>query len=228
MSTRLPCVEIEPPHAADSAIIWLHGLGANGHDFEPIVPELGLSPSSNTRFIFPHAPQRPVTINNGFVMPAWFDILTLERRNPIDEAGILESVTALHTLIQREETRGICSERIVLAGFSQGGVIATQAALRYEKPLGGLMSLSSYLPLTESLSLVHNPANLTLPIFMAHGHHDPVLPYTLGYEAYLFLQSSGYQVEWHEYSMQHQVCGEEIEDISEWLLNLQALKPVTP
>lgn len=224
MNPILPCVVIEPDAPAHITIIWLHGLGANGHDFEPIVPELKLPSSPGIRFVFPHAPQRPITINNGYSMPAWFDILTLERHDPVDSAGIFESIAALHALIKREETCGISSTRIILAGFSQGGVIATHAALRYEKPLGGLMSLSSYLPLGATLSDIRNPANLNIPIFMAHGRYDPVLPYQFGQNARDILQNLGYTVEWHEYPMEHHVCAAEIADISHWLQNLRALE----
>lgn len=223
MSDILDCVEIEPnsPESpAIASIIWLHGLGANGHDFETIVPELRLPQEIPIRFVFPHSPSRPITINNGHVMPGWFDILDLESRDNADKTGILESVHQLEQLIQRENERGIPSNKIILAGFSQGGVIALHTALQYKEPLAGIMVLSSYLPLVEYLEEQLNESNKNTPVFWAHGQYDPVLKIGLGQSAYKQLQHWGYKTEWHEYPMEHQVCTEEIQHISQWLQSL--------
>lgn len=215
-------VEVEVGAEPDCSIIWLHGLGADGHDFEPIVPELRLDGVLDARFVFPHAPERPVTINGGMVMRAWYDILTLERNGPQDEAGILESSRLLVRLIEREHQRGLDYGRIVVAGFSQGGAIALHTALRYERPLAGAMVLSSYLPLAsafaEWLTGEAAPASKDVPIFMAHGTLDPMLPLALGKSSQALLQNAGFEVRWHEYPMGHSVCAEEIADIRAWLV----------
>ncbi len=206
------------------SVIWLHGLGADGHDFEPVVPELGLAGRVSLRFVFPHAPLRPVTINAGMTMRAWYDVISLDRGGPQDEAGIRESSRLLELLIERENERGISSENIVLAGFSQGGAIALHTALRYPHEIAGLMALSAWLPLADSFDaeVVRNAKAQAkeLPIFMAHGSFDPMLPIALGQHSHETLRKAGYSVEWHEYPMAHAVCGEEIADIRNWLLSV--------
>jgi phospholipase/carboxylesterase len=214
-------VEIETGRdEPQGSVIWLHGLGADGHDFEPIVPELRLPEELALRFVFPHAPMRPVTINGGIKMRAWFDILSLDRDGLADEAGVRESTATLEALIQREIERGIDASNIVIAGFSQGGAIAMHAALRSKQKLAGLMALSTYLPLASELG----DDIVKLPIFMAHGTFDPVLPMALGRESADLLLAKGLDVEWHDYPMAHAVCAEEIEDIRRWLLTVFAIK----
>ena len=218
----LECVEREPSTPARSSIIWLHGLGADGHDFEPIVPELGLAEDLAVRFIFPHAPERAVTINGGMVMRAWYDILGLDIRRDEDIEGLRTSETQVRTLVEREVSRGVSEERIVLAGFSQGGAIALQAGVRHPRRLAGIMALSTYLTLPEQLESEADPANGDCPIFMAHGTHDPVVPYEGGQLSRQALEAQGYEIEWREYPMQHSVCAEEIADISSWLTGVLA------
>ena len=224
-------IEVETATDCDGSVIWLHGLGADGHDFEPIVPELRLGGQARLRFVFPHAPVRPVTINGGMAMRAWYDIYSLERSGPVDEAGIRQSGAMLEGLIQRERDRGIASERIVVAGFSQGGAIAAHAALRYPDPLAGLMALSTYVPLHSTLEkeVFGNAAAQPkqLPIFMAHGSLDPMLPMALGESSREILVGQGYSVEWHDYPMGHAVCAEEIEDIRHWLESVYAASPAS-
>lgn len=216
--TLLDCVEIEPKQSADAAVIWLHGLGADGHDFEPIVPELGLPSDHRVRFIFPHAPKRPVTINQGFVMRAWYDIFDLEKRIRHDEAGFNDSEQLVRNLLDRErEERGIAAERIVLAGFSQGGAMTLHTGLRYEHKLAGLLALSCYLAMHEKLPQERADANLDTPIFMAHGEFDPVLPMQLGQMSYQFLKQQGYDISWQQYPMPHSVSPREIDDVGTWL-----------
>jgi len=220
------CVELQTGESPVGSVIWLHGLGADGHDFEPIVSELRLPPDLPLRFVFPHAPVRPVTINGGMAMRAWYDILGLDRDAATDEAGIRESADILNALIAREQERGIPAERIVAAGFSQGGAIALHAALRFPGRLAGLMALSTYLPMPDRFEaeVLDNPAcgPRDLPIFMAHGSFDPMLPMQLGQRSAALLEQSGFSVEWHDYPMAHAVCGEEIEDIRSWLLSVFA------
>lgn len=211
----LPTVEVETGPAPERAVIWLHGLGADGHDFEPIVPELGLELA--VRFVFPHAPVRPVTLNQGYRMRAWYDITGLDRRALQDEAGIRQSARQVEALIARENARGVPSDRIVLAGFSQGGAIALHAGLRQASPLAGVMALSTYLPLEQAFAKERAPASATVPVFMAHGSADPVLAAALGEHSRDLLQQLGYPVEWHAYPMGHQVCLEEIRAIAAWL-----------
>ena len=218
----LECVEREPSVPARSSIIWLLGLGADGHDFEPIVPELGLAEDLAGRFIFPHAPERAVTINGGMVMRAWYDILGLDIRRDEDIEGRRTSETQVRALVEREVSRGVSEERIVLAGFSQGGAIALQAGVRHPRRLAGIMALSTYLTLPEQLESEADPANGDCPIFMAHGTHDPVVPYEGGQLSRQALEAQGYEVEWREYPMQHSVCAEEIADISSWLTGVLA------
>ncbi len=217
-------VELETGPNPAGSVIWLHGLGADGHDFEPIVPELSLPDSVRLRFIFPHAPVRSVTINGGMQMRAWYDIFSLEPDGPSDESGIRESAAILHSLISRELERGIAGDKIVVAGFSQGGAIALHAALRSATRLAGLMALSTYLPMPEKLQdevlQKADIKNLSLPIFMAHGSFDPVLPVQLGQTSNQQLTAAGFSVEWHEYPMAHAVCAEEIADIRTWLLSI--------
>jgi phospholipase/carboxylesterase len=211
-------VVLAPAMPATGSVIWLHGLGADGHDFVPIVPELRLPPSLALRFVFPHAPVRPVTINNGLRMRAWYDIQVLSEGGPEDEAGIRESAALLAQYIQREREAGVAANRIVVAGFSQGGAIALHAALRYPEQLAGVLALSTYLPLQASFAVEAAPANRDLPILMCHGRFDPMLPMQLGTASRDFLRAAGYAVEWKEYPMQHQVCLEEIRDIAAWLM----------
>ena len=220
--TLLETVEIDASGTPDGSVIWLHGLGADGHDFEPIVPELRLQGRLNLRFIFPHAPVRPVTINGGMVMRAWYDILTLDREGPVDEVGIRASGRQLVELIEREHERGIAYDRILLAGFSQGGAIVSHTAMWFPHRVAGLMALSTYLPLQRSFAddIAGKIADdfLALPIFMAHGTGDPVVPMALGEQSRDFLQANGFAIEWHEYPMANAVCAREIEDIRRWLL----------
>lgn len=211
----LESLEIETGPAPDAAIIWLHGLGADGHDFEPVVPELGLEGLA-IRFVFPHAPVRPVTINGGMAMRAWYDI----RDNAIrreDEAGVRESQSQVEALIARELSRGIGSRRIVLAGFSQGGAIALHTALRHRAPLAGILALSTYLPLADTLEREAVDENRAIPVFMAHGRADPVIPLARAAESRARLESLGWGVQWHEYPMPHSVCAAELADIGAWL-----------
>lgn len=210
----LPCVEIDPPGAPRTCVLWLHGLGADGHDFEPIAAQLALPETLGVRFVFPHAPQRPVTINGGYVMRAWYDILAPGRGHVVDEAGIRDSRRQVERLIDRERSCGIPADGIVLAGFSQGGVIALEAAARYRETLGGVLALSTYLALPEPFP----DAGKNIPIFMAHGTQDPIISYSLGVDSRNTLERKGYAVEWHSYPIPHAVCPEEIRDIRAWLL----------
>jgi phospholipase/carboxylesterase len=202
----------------DACVIWLHGLGADGHDFEPIVPELRLDPGLNIRFVFPHAPMIPVTINQGFVMRAWYDIRENRIEAEQDEAGIRESDRFLNQLIAGQVDAGIAEERIVLAGFSQGGAISLFTALRYPGKLAGAMVLSAYLPLSSSLAAEKSASSAQLPVFLAHGSEDPVVPVDLAYQTRGQLEREGYQPAWHEYpGMAHSVSAQEIDDIAAWL-----------
>jgi len=212
----LDALVIEPQQPATAAVIWLHGLGADGHDFEPIVPELGLG-DAPIRFIFPHAPQRPVTINMGYVMRAWYDITAPDLGQGQDEAGTRESERLLQAWIEHEIAQGIPAERIILAGFSQGGAIALHTGLRYRQKLGGIMALSTYLPLADTVADEKHAANADIPIFMAHGSDDPIIPLAFAAQSRDQLVSLGHTVEWHEYPMPHSVCMEEIQAISAWL-----------
>jgi len=231
MSHRLQestdAVVLAPAGAATASVIWLHGLGADGHDFVPIVPELEMPPSSAARFVFPHAPVRPVTINNGMRMRAWYDIKVLSAAGSEDEQGIRASAALLAQHIQREREAGIAAHRIVVAGFSQGGAIAMHAALRYPERLAGVIGLSTYLPLRATLAAEASVVNRDLPVLMCHGRFDPMLPMQLGLASRDFLRSEGYSVEWKEYPMQHQVCPEEIRDIATWLAARLAAEPAS-
>ena len=213
----MEAIEIETGPRPERAVIWLHGLGADGHDFEPVVPELRLPAKLPVRFIFPHAPQRPVTINMGMRMRAWYDILQLGGGTE-DEAGIRESQGLLEKLIAEQKRNGIPARRIVLAGFSQGGAIVLQTALRHPERLGGAMALSTYLPLQDKLEKERNPMNNDLPVFMAHGQYDNMIPMFRAAQSRDALQALGYAVEWHDYQMPHSVCPEELADIAAFLL----------
>ena len=210
-------VVLEPTTTADAAVIWLHGLGADGYDFVPIVQELRLPATMAVRFIFPHAAPRPVTINNGFVMRAWYDITSLGPDRKEDDVGIRESATVVNHYVQQQNARGVESQRIVIAGFSQGGAIALQAGLRYPERIAGIMALSTYLPLRDAVAAEATQANRDVPILMCHGLRDDVVPAALGKASRDVLTSLGYQVEWQSYPMEHQVCMEEVLDISKWL-----------
>ena len=211
----LPSIEQETRPNPDATVIWLHGLGADGYDFAPIVPELNLPESLAIRFIFPHAPSIPVTVNNGFVMPAWFDIMEMEIDRKIDSKQLLISAAAIARYVDRELARGIDSRRIILAGFSQGGAVAYQVGLSYPKPLGGLIAMSTYFATSDSIEL--NQANLGLPIEIYHGLYDPVVPQVLGIRAADFLKNRSYAVSFRTYPMEHAVCPQQIGHISEAL-----------
>ena len=214
----LESIEIRTGDAPELAVVWLHGLGADGHDFEPIVPELKVE--LPVRFVFPHAPVRRVTINGGMPMRAWYDILSFERGAEEDAAGIRASAAAVTALVDREVARGMAPERIVLAGFSQGGAVALHTALREPRPLAGVLALSTYLPLAATLAAERNAANARVPIFMAHGTADAVLPLALAESSRHALTALGYAVEWHVYPMAHSVCLEEVSAIGAWLAAL--------
>ena len=213
----LETVETATRGASELAVIWLHGLGADGHDFEPIVPELRLA--IGARFVFPHAPIRPVTINGGLPMRAWYDIVGFDAAAE-DAAGIRASATAVARLVDREVERGIATEQIVLAGFSQGGAIALHLALREPRRLAGVLALSTYLPLAATIANEKSAANAALPIFMAHGSADPVIPLAHADASRRALEREGYAVDWHVYPMAHAVCLPEIEAIGAWLEGL--------
>ncbi|MEP1445338.1 MAG: alpha/beta hydrolase-fold protein [Paraglaciecola sp.] len=213
----LPYVEVNPDVKAKATVIWLHGLGDSGNGFAPIVPDLKLPSELGIRFVFPHAPTRPVTINNGMLMRAWYDITSLDFNHRADSQGVKESSAFVANLIEQEIAQGIPANKIVLAGFSQGGVIALNLGTRYEKTLAGIMSMSSYMSEPEKLKEEAHSANKSTPIFVAHGTHDDVVPVFMGNAAFKVLQSNGYQVTWHEYAMQHNVCMQQLNDISSWL-----------
>lgn len=212
------CVEVTTGANPSGSVIWLHGLGADGHDFEPIVPELHLPADLALRFVFPHAPQRPVTINGGMVMRAWYDIISLDAEGRADAAGVHESTAILEELIAREKERGINADKIVIAGFSMGGAIAINTALHTNEKLAGLMALSTYLPLPSEVD--GSRGNRDLPVLMAHGSFDPMLPMQWGQMSAERLTDAGFTIEWHDYPMAHAVCPEEIRDIREWLIKI--------
>ena len=213
----LTTVEIEPKTAARSSVIWMHGLGADARDFEPIVPELRLPDELGIRFVFPNAPIRPVTVNGGMRMRAWYDVLSMDLPRQEDPEGVYASERALCDLLEREKQRGIAADRIVLAGLSQGGAMALHTALRYPDRLAGILALSCYLPLTSKFSDERRPANQPTPIFMAHGDYDAVIPMRYGQQSAELLENLGYSVAWQDYGMGHEVCWEEIRDIAQWL-----------
>ena len=217
VSDLLETVEFETGATPAAAVIWMHGLGADGHDFAPIVPELGLPRSRSVRFVFPHAPMRPVTINQGWVMRAWYDVREDRGERREDEAGVRASQRAITTLIERERSRGVPDRRVVLAGFSQGGAMALHTGLRHPERLAGIMALSCFLPLSTTLDAEVSPANRDVPVFMAHGTEDPMIPLPRGRRGYDTLAALGYSLEWHDYRMAHAVSPEEIRDISDWL-----------
>jgi phospholipase/carboxylesterase len=211
----LPCIEIAPSSPATASVIWLHGLGADGNDFAPIIPELRLPRQLAVRFIFPNAPSIPITINAGYVMPAWYDILDINIERKIDNSQLIASAEKIRLLIEREIDRGIPSERIVLAGFSQGGAVAYQAALTYMQPLAGLICLSTYFATADTIT--PNSANKKLPILICHGLQDPMVPEQQGRIAQQRLTAMGYNTQYKSYPMEHAVCPQEIADISRWL-----------
>jgi phospholipase/carboxylesterase len=211
----LPAIEHETSPSPDATVIWLHGLGADGYDFAPIVPELNLPPDLRIRFLFPHAPSIPVTVNNGYVMPAWFDILVMDIDRKVDVPQLLVSAEAINRFIDRELERGIDSRRIVLAGFSQGGAVAYQVCLSHPRPLGGLIAMSTYFATSDSIVL--SDANCNLPIEIHHGVHDPVVPPALGIRAGEFLKERGYAINFRSYPMEHSVCPQQIDHISQAL-----------
>jgi phospholipase/carboxylesterase len=214
----LNAIEINPPGQPRACLIWLHGLGANGHDFAPLIPELGIVRELGVRVVLPHAPVRSVTINAGMVMPAWYDIPARDFLRNEDVHGIRQSQQQIMALIEREVTVGVLPQHIVLAGFSQGGAIALHTGLRYPQPLGGILALSTYLPLPGLLDDEASPANASVPIMLAHGSHDPVVPLVLAERARELLTTRGHAVEWHVYPMPHSVCPAEVQDIRKWLV----------
>jgi len=228
MEKLLEAIEIETARNPAASVIWMHGHGADGNDFAPAVQEFDLADAPPIRFVFPHAPMQPVTINNGYVMRAWYDVSfgDLEGKSrQADEKGVRASQAAIGKLIEREAARGIPSRNIVLAGFSQGGAMALQTALRYPQRLAGVMALSCYLPLAASFPQEAAPANAKIPIFMAHGTYDPVVPYAMGSTSRDLLIQAGYDIEWYDYPMQHSVCPDEIQDISMWLNRVLGARP---
>jgi phospholipase/carboxylesterase len=218
----LETIEIESAPNPTVSVIWLHGLGADGNDFVPIVRELDLTGCPAIRFVFPHADAIPVTVNGGYVMRAWYDILGADIAKREDEVGLRKSQIAIEALIANEIARGIPANRIILAGFSQGCAMTLQTGLRHPEKLAGLLCLSGYVPLHEVLAAERHPANQHTPIFLVHGRSDPIIPIQRAQQSRDLLTSLGYRVEWHEYMMQHSVCAEEIDDISAWLKRVLA------
>jgi len=210
-------ITLSPVIPAVASVILLHGLGADGHDFVPVVDELGLPASLPVRFVFPHAPMRPVTVNNGFVMRAWYDIKSFTPAGRADVAGTTESARRVAGYIDREQHLGVAPSRIVLAGFSQGGAVALYAGLRFPERLAGILAMSCYLPFPETLAAEKSVANADVPILLCHGLGDPVVPIAMGLEAREELKAHGYAPEWRDYPMQHSVCMEEIADVARWL-----------
>lgn len=218
MDELLPAIEIETAAMPRFSVIWMHGLGADGSDFEAIVPELGLEDGPGVRFIFPHAPHIPVTCNGGYIMPAWYDIVSLDSSSrTVDVAGLLRSRQAIRRLIEQENRRDVPCARVFLAGFSQGGAVAYTTALTHPEALAGVIALSTYLPATQLIEEEATSANRAVPVFAAHGTEDDVVSPELGIRARDFLTGHGYRVEWHEYPMPHSVCLEEVQEIGRWL-----------
>jgi phospholipase/carboxylesterase len=222
MADLLDAIEIETAPNPDAAVVWMHGLGADGHDFEPIVPELRLPATTRIRFVFPHAPLRPVTINQGHVMRAWYDIRALAGVRREDEAGVRQSARQVEALLARERQRGIEPGRIVVAGFSQGGAMALHVGLRHPDRLAGILALSCYLPIANTLDTELSPANRDVPIFWAHGLHDPMIPQAMAEQGRAQLGELGYQIDWHQYPIPHSVSAEEIADVARWLARVLA------
>jgi len=218
----LDAIEIETAPNPEAAVVWMHGLGADGHDFEPIVPELHLPATTRIRFVFPHAPLRPVTINQGHVMRAWYDIRALAGVRREDEAGVRQSARQIEGLLARERQRGIAPRRIVIAGFSQGGAMALHVGLRHPDRLAGILALSCYLPLGNTLDTELSPANRDVPIFWAHGLHDPMIPQAMAEQGRAQLGELGYRIDWHQYPIPHSVSAEEIADVARWLAGVLA------
>jgi phospholipase/carboxylesterase len=216
-SEILPCVEIEPKGSAQSSVVWLHGLGADGNDFVPIIPHLGIEERHALRFVFPHAPRIPVSLNMGMVMPAWYDIAGPDLRYRQDVDGIRRSEAQVRALVEREIERGVPSRRILLAGFSQGGAMAVHVALRFPQPLAGAVALSTYLVMGDTLEAEIASANRGLPVFQAHGGSDPMVHIERGEALREKLVETGSEVTWHEYPMMHEVCLEEIEALGAWM-----------
>ncbi len=222
MSQLLENIEIETAPNPEIAIVWLHGLGADGNDFVPIVRELDLAGLPGIRFVFPHANTMPVTINGGYVMRSWYDIVATDLVRREDEAGLRASQLQVEALIAREKARGIPASRIILAGFSQGCAMTLQTGLRHPEPLAGMMCLSGYLPLASVAGAERTEQSKSTPIFMAHGVQDPVVPFARAEDSRKVLESLGYQVEWHAYQMQHTLCLEEVQDIAKWIRKVVA------
>lgn len=213
----LECVERETGPAPEWSIVWLHGLGADGHDFAPIVPELLRPGWPALRFVFPHAPVRPVTINNGVPMRAWYDIVDIDLANRADEGGVAQSVAQVEALVAREGARGIPRARVVLAGFSQGGAVTLATGLRSAAPLAGLVALSTYVPSAHKAREALAGGAERQPVFMGHGAQDPVVPFQAGQQSAALLRGLGFEVDWHAYPMPHSVCAEEVRDLGDWL-----------
>lgn len=222
MTELLQCVEVQTSPAPGATVILLHGLGADGYDFVPVVKELEALGAPPARYVFPHAPTMPVTINGGYVMRAWYDILGTDLVRREDEQGIRASQRMVEALIEREVERGVARARIVLAGFSQGGAITLHTGLRQAQPLAGLVALSCYLPLADTLSKEAAAGSQAVPVFLAHGTQDPVVPLARGAASRDALKAAGYSVEWHEYPMPHSVCGEEIQAIASFMKRVLA------
>ena len=221
MTQLLPHIEVETNQNPNASIIWLHGLGADGHDFEPIVAQLSLPEKAAIRFIFPHAPSLAVTINNGAVMPSWYDILEMTIDQKVDETQLKISASSVVDFIDHEISRGIASDRIIVAGFSQGGAVAFEAALSFPKKLAGLLALSTYFATKDSVEF--NSANQNLPIEIHHGDYDPIVPLSLGQLSFELLSAKGYPTALKRYPMEHSVCQQQITDISQWFVNILQL-----
>jgi phospholipase/carboxylesterase len=222
MSQLLEHIEIQTAPEPQAAIIWMHGLGADGNDFVPLVQELEYTGLPAIRFVFPHAKTMPVTVNGGYVMRAWYDITGAELTRREDENGLRASQRDIEALIAREKERGIPASKIIIAGFSQGCAMTLQTGLRHDETLAGLLCLSGYLPLADKVAAERSPANQSTPIFMAHGRQDPVVPFMRAEQSRDVLKSLGYDIEWHEYNMQHSLCIEEVRDINAWLRKVLA------
>lgn len=222
MNTPLETIEIETAPSPAASVIVLHGLGADGNDFVPFASELGLDEVGPVRFVFPHAPVMPVTINNGYRMRAWYDIYAPDLVRREDEAGLRRSMAAVEALLAREKSRGVPAHRIVLAGFSQGCAMALMTGVRHKERLAGIAGLSGYLPLASATAAERSDANALTPVFLAHGSQDPVVVIGRGQASREALQALGYTVEWHDYPMPHSVCAQEVADLNGWLLKVLA------